>query len=316
MRRTSITACGAAVSLALLAVIAPSATADPREVVVENPEPTVSCEGTTTDDSMIDFHLVTNAEGQVKESYLEIIEAGWGEHLAEGVPLETTFADGKVDATFKLVAPSGDSVGTARFVGTYTVGETVTTKDRWRSNNTQWHTERSYTPYSLTWSSVELGGWQVGNLDCTAFASESTTSFTAPHRGVASGAHWSLSPECYTEEIRYLDVVTTENETFLLVDTPDARAVVAVSGDGVQTGTVDWYDLEHQPLGTAAASVTWQQLSPRKANTAVPTQTSNRVTHTTAYQLGFDLERVDGGRLGNTCGIDLVEWRQIGGIEE
>jgi hypothetical protein len=316
MTRTFAATCGAALALALLAVAVPSATADPREVVEESPEPTVWCTGVTTDDAMIEFDLVTNAEGQVLRSSLEIIEAGWGEHLAKGVPLETTFADGKVDAGFELMDPSGDSMGTARFVGTYTAGETVTTKDHWRAGNTQWHFVRSSTPYSLTWSSVELGRWQVGNLDCIAGALESTTSSTAPHRGVASGAYWSRSPECFTEEIRSLDVMTTDSETFLRVDTPDGQAMAAVSGDGVQTGTVEWYDPEGEPLGTGSASATWQQLSPRKAGTASPTQTSNRVTHTTAYQLGFDLERVDGGHLGHTCGVDFVEWRQIGGIEE
>jgi hypothetical protein len=194
MRRTFATTCGAApATLVLLAVTAPSATADPHQVVEENPEPTVWCTGVTTDDSLIEFDLVTNAEGQVVRSSLEIIAAGWGEHLSKGVPLETTFTDGKIDAGFELRDPSGHAVGTARFVGTYTVGETVTTKDRWSVGNTQWHFVGSSTPYSLTWSSVELGHWQVGNLDCIAGAGESTTSFTAPHEP-GDGTHPARSP--------------------------------------------------------------------------------------------------------------------------
>ncbi|MFD2077495.1 hypothetical protein SAMN05421678_1126 [Actinopolymorpha cephalotaxi] len=316
MTRTFATACGAAVALALLAVTAPSASADPREVVVESSEPTVSCEGRTTDDSVIDFTLRTNAEGEVLESYLQLFESGSGDHLAEGVPLEATFADGKVDAGFELIDPAGDSVGNARLVGTYTVGETVTSKDHIRRNNSQWHSERSYTPYSLTWSGVALGPWQVGSMDCTAWASEGTNSFTVPHRGVAFGTYWTPSPECSTEEIRLLDVSTYEDETLILVDTADAWGWAAVSGDGVQTGAIDWYDSEGEPLGTGSASATWQQLSPAKVTTASPTPSSNLVTHTTAHQLGFDLERVGGRHLGTTCGVGFVEWRQIGGLGE
>ncbi|MET9022709.1 hypothetical protein ABZV93_22275 [Actinopolymorpha sp. NPDC004070] len=316
MTRTVVTACGAALALALLGLTAPSASADPREVVVEGSEPTVSCEGRTTDDSLIDFTLRTNAEGQVLESYLEIYEAGSGDHLAQGVPVEATFTDGTVDASFELMDPSGASAGNAHLVGTYTVGETVTTKDHIRRNNSQWHSVHSYTPYSLTWSSVELGPWQVGSLDCTAWASEGTTSFTNPHRGVGFGAYWNPSPECSTDEARLLDVSTFEDETFLLVETTDAWGVAAVSGNGVQTGTVEWYDPEGEPLGSEPASATWQRLSPAKVTTASPSPTSNLVTHTTAYQLGFQLTSVDGDRLVTTCGVGFVEWRQIGGLEE
>ncbi len=58
-------ATGAALSVAFLSLSVTSAAADPRQVVVENPEPTVSCEGVTTDDSTIECHVVTNADGTV-----------------------------------------------------------------------------------------------------------------------------------------------------------------------------------------------------------------------------------------------------------
>ncbi len=45
-------------------------------------------------------------------------------------------------------------------------------------------------------------------------------------------------------------------------------------------------------------------------------QTSNRVTHTTAYRFTFELERPGGADVANSCRVDFVEWRQIGGFGE
>jgi hypothetical protein len=191
----------------------------------------------------------------------QVLSPDGQDDLARGVTEDVRVSDGVVSARYPLMEyPDGPVIGEVILEGTYApLGEPVTTHDRYRTaRNAQIIGTRTYTPLEVTWTTLEVGDYELTGITCEGQRIESSNRVLQPHRLVRTFSDLRLLDNCASDPLTQFNVSTSEEGGVEL-----SLAVGGYVGftnlnldDGSDTRSVAWFDAEGEAGETTSITVT------------------------------------------------------------
>lgn len=165
-------------------------------------------------------------------------------HLADGYTTDVVVTDGRVSARYPLLDPDGVDAGEVVLEGTYeAASDPVTLRNRFPyARNAQIIGSLVYTPLEVTWTTFQVGGYDVSGITCEGQRSETINRVLEPHRVVYRFGELHLLESCTTPPLTGLAVSPSEAgvSLYLSLDGYDGDTNLALD-DGSDSQPVRWY---------------------------------------------------------------------------
>ena len=127
--------------------------------------------------------------------------ASW--HLANGFTEDVTVSDGVVSARYPLVNEDGSDAGEVVLEGTYVAtAEPITLRNRFRyARNAQIIGTLVYTELEVTWTTFQVGDYDVSGITCFGQRTQTSNRVLQPHRLVDTFEEIRLLGNCAEEPL-------------------------------------------------------------------------------------------------------------------
>jgi hypothetical protein len=257
-------ASGTMAVLSLVAVLLVStagvARAD-RPTVIEEDQTGYVCEYFPEGEPNVRVAISLDAVAGTGSSDAEVVSADGEVILARGVTEDVQVGEGVVSARYPLLQyPDGPVIGEVILEGTYAPsGETVTFRPRFQTaRNAQIIGTVSGTPLEVTWTSLQVGDYDVSGITCEGQRFHTTNRVLEPHRLVGFPfSELRLLGNCAADPLTAFTVVESE------VGVSFALAVDGYEGstnlnldDGSDTHSVEWNNEEGDLIEVTSITVT------------------------------------------------------------
>ena len=246
-------------AVALLVSTAGVANADKPIVLVED-QTGFSCEYRAEGEPQVDVSINFDAVTGTGESSAQVLSPDGETDLARGRTEDVQVGDGVVSARYPLLQyPDGPVIGEVVLEGTYAPsGDTVTLRNRFRSGrNAQIIGTWIYTPLEVTWTTLQVGDYDLSGVPCEGQRLQSTNRVLQPHRLVGTFSELRLLDNCATDPVTRFQVTASEDGVglFLAVDGYEGFTNLNLD-DGSDTQSVVWLDDEGELAEITSMTVT------------------------------------------------------------
>jgi hypothetical protein len=255
----AITAVLAVVAVLLMST-AGVARAD-QPIVLDEDQTGFRCEYRAEGEPQVDVSISFDAVAGTGSSDAQVLSPDGEDDLALGSTEDVRVSGGVVSARYPLLQyPDGPVIGEVILEGTYAPsGETDTAHLRFRTaRNAQIIGTRTTTPLEVTWTTLQVGDYDLTGITCEGQRIQTSNRVLQPHRLVRTFSDLRLPDDCATDPLTRFDVTTSEEggvELFLAVDGYDGFSTLNLD-DGSDTRSVVWFDADGEPAETTSITVT------------------------------------------------------------
>jgi hypothetical protein len=177
-------------------------------------------------------------------SSAEVLAADGEMHLAEGFTDDVQVADGVVSARYPLTGVDGSTAGEVVLTGTYAAtAMPVTLHNRYPyERNAQILGTLTYTPLEVTWTTFQVGDYDVSGMSCDGQRSESHNRVLEPHRYVRTFNELNVLGRCASGDLTGFSIVPSEVGVSVGLSTEGYEGFTNLDlADGSDTQSVAWY---------------------------------------------------------------------------
>jgi hypothetical protein len=166
-----------------------------------------------------------------------------------------------VSARYPLLQyPDGPVIGEVILEGTYVPsGESETEHLRFRTaRNAQIIGTRTTTPLEVTWTTLQVGDYDLTGITCEGQRTQTSNRVLQPHRLVGTFSDLRLLDNCATDPLTRFDVTASEDGVSLILAVEGYEGFTNLNlDDGSDTQSVQWYSNEDGDLAeTTSITVT------------------------------------------------------------
>jgi hypothetical protein len=227
----------------LLASGAGVAQAD-RPTVINEDNTGFACEYFPEGQPQISVSINYDAVSGEGYSFTDVLTPDGELDLANGFTDDVTVGNGVVSARYPLINDDGSDAGQVILEGAYeATSEPLTLRNRFRyARNAQIIGTLVYTELAVTWSTFQVGDYDVSGITCFGQRSQTSNRVLQPHRLVDTFRELRLLGNCAEEPLTRFDVVGSEVGVSLdlVVDGLQGSTNLALA-DGSDTQPVAWY---------------------------------------------------------------------------
>ncbi|MBD0292875.1 MAG: hypothetical protein ICV70_04785 [Jiangellaceae bacterium] len=230
-------------TVALLMTVIGAAHAD-RPTIIEEDNTGFACEYFPEGEPQVNVSINFDAVPGEGYSFTDVLSPDGELHLATGFTDDVKVGDGVVSARYPLLYPDGSVAGEVVLEGTYVASaEPVTLHQRFRyERNAQIIGTLVYTPLDVTWTTFQVGDYDVSGITCEGQRSQTTNRVLEPHRFVGSFSELRLLGNCTTDPLTSFSVVGSEEGVSLFLTVEGYEGFTNLDlDDGSDTQTVEWY---------------------------------------------------------------------------
>ena len=232
-----------AVTAALLVTAAGTAHAD-APTVIEDDSTGFRCRYFPDGEAQIDVSIRFDAVSGTGSSDASVLSPDGEIELATGFTEEVQVGGGLVAARYPLLYPDGSVAGEVILEGSYVaLAEPVSQRDRIPlARNAQIIGTLVYTPLEITWTTFQVGDYDVSGITCVGDRFETTSRVLDPHRLVGGFSELRLPGDCTTDPLTGFSVVPSEVGVSLALAVEGLEGFTNINlDDGSDTQSVDWY---------------------------------------------------------------------------
>jgi hypothetical protein len=254
----AITAVLAVVAVLLMST-AGLARAD-QPIVLDEDQTGFRCEYRAEGEPQIDVSISFDAVAGTGSSDAQVLSPDGEVDIALGSTEDVLVSDGVVSARYPLLQyPDGPVIGEVILEGTYVPsGETETEHLRFRTaRNAQIIGTRTTTPLEVTWTTLQVGDYDLTGITCEGQRTQTSNRVLQPHRLVGTFSDLRLLDNCATDPLTRFDVTASEDGVSLILAVGGYEGSTNLNlDDGSDTQSVQWYNEEGDLVETTSITVT------------------------------------------------------------
>ena len=268
VRLTRATTAVLALVVVLLMSTAGVARAD-RPIVLDEDQTGFTCEYRAEGQPQVDVSISFDAVTGTGASDAQVLSPDGEDDLARGITDDVRVSDGVVSARYPLLQyPDGPVIGEVILEGTYAPsGETYTEHLRFRTaRNAQIIGTRTTTPLEVTWTTLQVGDYDLTGITCEGQRIQTSNRVLQPHRLVRTFSDLRLVDNCATDPLTQFQVTASEEGVSLVLAVEGYEGSTNLNlDDGSDTQSVQWYDPEGNLAETTSITVNVTETGHRRS---------------------------------------------------
>ena len=116
---------------------------------------------------------------------------------------------------------------------------------------------RTTTPLEVTWTTLQVGGYELTGITCEGARIQTSNRVLQPHRLVGTFSDLRLLDNCATDPLTRFDVMASEEGVSLVLAVEGYEGSTNLNlADGSDTQSVQWYDEEGDLAEITSITVT------------------------------------------------------------
>jgi hypothetical protein len=244
-------------AMQLAMTVAPAGAAKPTVIAEDNTG--FACDYFPEGGPQVSVSINFDDESGEGYSSAQVLGPDGEAHLARGFTDEVIVRDGVVSARYPLFHTDGSEAGDVILEGTYApASETLTLRNRFPyARNAQIIGTLTYTELDVTWTTFQVGGYDVSGISCFGQHSETLNRVLQPTRLVGTFPEVRLLENCATPPLTGFSVEPSEAGVTLALTLDGYSGFTNVAlDDGSDTQPVYWYtEGGEQPADVTGVSV-------------------------------------------------------------
>lgn len=288
------------------------AAADPPRVIAED-NTGFACEYVPDGAPQVALNINYDAVTGTGYSSVDVLSPDGEVDLANGYTGSVRVGDGQVSARYPLLHPDGWPAGEVILEGTYTaLADPVTLRNRYPvARNAAIIGTLTYTPLAVTWSTLQVGDYDVSGATCEGQRSETLNRVLEPHRYVATFSDLRLLGTCAQPPLTGFSLTPSEAGTSLILTLDGYQGFTNLGlDDGSDTASIEWYS-EEGPQPADVTSITVSLTEDGRIRTEVEATRDGLVLkRIQPLALEYTVGLPDGGgEVSGSCAAESVQAR-------
>lgn len=281
-----------------------------KPTVINEDNTGFACEYFPAGEPQVNVSINYDAVSGEGSSRTDVLTADGESHVASGSTDEVTVGDGVVSARYPLTGPDGSAHGEVVLQGTYVVAaEPITLRNRFPyAGNAKILGTLVYTPLEVTWTTFQVGPYDVSGVTCFGQRSQTTNRVLQPHRLVDTFRELRVLGSCTAGPLTRFDVVGSEVGVSIELAVPGLVGSTNLAlADGSDTQAVEWYaEGGEEPAAITSLTVTLTE-NGRSRSLVEATPDGLILERTQPLSLVYELVLPGGaGTVSNTCAAESV----------